>query len=99
MNRHTISEDMLCSTHLAVVPELSSFSEEDDVEEALKKGASVWLGLPACLGLMGEDLSYRGVYLPSGEMLLKLFCSGRAFSTESTDWLLSTTASVCECWT
>lgn len=57
MNRHTISEDMLSSTHLAVVPELSSFSEEDDVEEALKKGASMWLGLPACLGLMGEDLS------------------------------------------
>lgn len=57
MSRHTISEDMLHSTHLAVVPELSSFSEEDDVEEALKKGASMWLGLPARLGLMGEDLS------------------------------------------
>ena len=50
---------------MAVVPELSSFSEDEDVDEALKKAASVWLGLPAWPGLMGEDLSYSGVCFPS----------------------------------
>lgn len=52
-------------THLAVELALVSFSEEDDVEEALKKAASVWLGLAARPGLMGEDLSYSGVCFPS----------------------------------
>lgn len=49
------------------MPELSSFSEEEeeDVEEALKKAASVLMGLPAWPRLMGEDLSYSGVCFPS----------------------------------
>ena len=61
----TKRKEVSCSTHLAVVPKLSSFSEDEDVEEVLKKAASVWLGLPAWPGLMGEDLSYSGVCFPS----------------------------------
>lgn len=94
MNGPSNREKVLCRTHLAVVPKLSSFSEEEDVEEALKKAASVWLGLLARPGLMGEDLSYSGVCLPSRGMLLKLFGS-----TESTGKLLSTRFSGYECWT
>ena len=42
---------------MAVEPELSSFSEEEEVVEALKNAASVWLGLLVWPRLMGEDLS------------------------------------------
>lgn len=89
----------LCWTHLAVKPKLSSFSEEEEVEEALKKAASVWLGLLAWPRLMGEDLSYSGVCFPSWGMLLKLLCSGRPLSTVSRTRLRSTRGSGYESWT
>lgn len=53
------------STHLAVGPVISSFSDDEEADEALKKAASVW---------SGEALPYSGVCcLPSCGMLLKLF--------------------------
>ena len=48
-----------------MVPVLSSFSEEEEVEEVLKNAGSLLLGLLPIVGLMGEDLSYNGVCFPS----------------------------------
>lgn len=48
---------LISVTHLAVEPVLSSFSEDEDVDDVVKKAGSVWLELPPWAGLMGDNLS------------------------------------------
>ncbi len=56
---------MFSVTHLAVEPVFSSFSEDEDVDEVMKKAGSVWLELPPWAESMGDNLSVeRRVLLP-----------------------------------
>ncbi len=48
---------MFSVTHLAVEPVFSSFSEDEDVDEVMKKAGSVWLELPPWAESMGDNLS------------------------------------------